>query len=74
MIVEVTDGAAARYRGSLFYDLAKAAVIRLALAQAEELRSEGVAVRGRHTGVPAIGGRARPFRCLRGELARRDSE
>ncbi|MHB1286125.1 MAG: hypothetical protein ACYCYP_06100 [Leptospirales bacterium] len=38
LIIEVTDGITSRYRGSLFYDLAKASVIRLALAQAEELR------------------------------------
>lgn len=44
LIVEVTDSVAARYRGSLFYDLAKSAVIRLALAQAEDLRSNGIAV------------------------------
>ncbi len=44
LIVEVTDGITDRYRGSLFYDLAKASVNRLALAQAEELRSFNVAV------------------------------
>ena len=43
LIVEVTDGVDARYRGSLFYDLAKASAIRLALAQAEDLRPHGVA-------------------------------
>jgi len=43
LIVEVTDGILDRYRGSLFYDLAKAAVIRLALSQAEDLRSYDVA-------------------------------
>ncbi|MHB1629136.1 MAG: SDR family oxidoreductase [Bacilli bacterium] len=43
-IVEVTDGITDRYRGSLFYDLAKASVIRLALAQAEDLRPANVAV------------------------------
>lgn len=42
LVVEVTDGTADRYRGSLFYDLAKASVIRLAVAQAEELRPHGV--------------------------------
>ncbi len=42
-MVEVTDGNTARYRGSFFYDLAKSAVIRLALAQAAELRPHGVA-------------------------------
>jgi NAD(P)-dependent dehydrogenase (short-subunit alcohol dehydrogenase family) len=44
LVVEVTDGTAegnAAYRGSFFYDLAKIAVIRLALAQAEELRPHG---------------------------------
>src|SRR5262249_19003023 len=43
LIVEVTDGIEARYRGSLFYDLAKASVIRLALAQAAELRPQAMA-------------------------------
>jgi NAD(P)-dependent dehydrogenase (short-subunit alcohol dehydrogenase family) len=43
LVVEMTDGVSARYRGSLFYDVAKATVIRLALAQAEELRPSGVA-------------------------------
>jgi NAD(P)-dependent dehydrogenase (short-subunit alcohol dehydrogenase family) len=42
LVVEVTDGAGARYRGSLFYDLAKAGTIRLALGQAAELRPHGV--------------------------------
>ncbi len=44
LVVEVTDGASARYRGSLFYDIAKSAVIRLALAQAADLRPDGIAV------------------------------
>ncbi|MHC6630570.1 SDR family oxidoreductase [Streptomyces globosus] len=43
LVVEVTDGNTARYRGSFFYDLAKSAVIRLAFAQAAELRRHGVA-------------------------------
>ncbi|MEY9841596.1 SDR family oxidoreductase [Streptacidiphilus sp. EB103A] len=43
LVVEVTDGNSARYRGSVFYDLAKASVIRLAVAQAAELRPYGVA-------------------------------
>ncbi|MEU6300463.1 SDR family oxidoreductase [Streptomyces erythrochromogenes] len=43
LVVEVTDGNTARYRGSFFYDLAKSAVIRLAFAQAAELRPYGVA-------------------------------
>ena len=43
LIVEVTDGAGDEYRGNLFYDLAKASVIRLALGQAADLREHGVA-------------------------------
>ncbi|WP_190214657.1 SDR family oxidoreductase [Kitasatospora indigofera] len=43
LVVEVTDGNTARYRGSFFYDLAKSAVIRLAVAQAAELKPYGVA-------------------------------
>ena len=43
LVVEMTDGTAeynnAKYRVSLFYDLAKASVIRIAWALAEELRS-----------------------------------
>ncbi len=42
LIVEVTDGDGAHYRGNLAYDLVKTAVNRLALAQAEELRACGV--------------------------------
>jgi NAD(P)-dependent dehydrogenase (short-subunit alcohol dehydrogenase family) len=43
LVVEMTDGKEERYRGSLFYDLAKASAIRLALGMAEELRPHGVA-------------------------------
>jgi NAD(P)-dependent dehydrogenase (short-subunit alcohol dehydrogenase family) len=43
LVVEVTDGVSPDYRGSFFYDLAKSSVIRLALAQAQELRPHGVA-------------------------------
>lgn len=42
LIIEITDGVESRYRGSLFYDLAKSSVVRLALAQAEDLRPHGV--------------------------------
>lgn len=38
LVVEVTDGAFAGYRGQLFYDLCKASVMRLAYAMATELR------------------------------------
>jgi NAD(P)-dependent dehydrogenase (short-subunit alcohol dehydrogenase family) len=50
LVIEVTDGDEATvaqfpdaYRGSFFYDLAKATVIRLAHNQAAELRPHGVA-------------------------------
>jgi NAD(P)-dependent dehydrogenase (short-subunit alcohol dehydrogenase family) len=43
LVIEVTDGDSDRYRGSLFYDLAKASAMRLALAQASELAPHGVA-------------------------------
>ena len=43
LVIEVTDGNTARYRGSFFYDLAKHSVIRLAQAQAHELRPHNVA-------------------------------
>jgi NAD(P)-dependent dehydrogenase (short-subunit alcohol dehydrogenase family) len=42
LILEITDGVGAGYRGSLFYDLVKTSVIRLALAQAVELRQHKV--------------------------------
>jgi NAD(P)-dependent dehydrogenase (short-subunit alcohol dehydrogenase family) len=45
LLVEMTDGTAeyndANYRLSLFYDLAKTSVIRMAWAQAQELRPHG---------------------------------
>jgi NAD(P)-dependent dehydrogenase (short-subunit alcohol dehydrogenase family) len=42
LIVEITDGVEPGYRGALYYDLVKSSVIRLALAQAEDLRPHGV--------------------------------
>ena len=46
LIVEVTDGDTLGYRGNLFYDLAKNAVIRLAYAMAADLHA--------HPGVAAL--------------------
>ena len=43
LVVEITDGDDLRYRGNLFYDLAKVSVIRLAVAMGQELRERGVA-------------------------------
>ncbi|NNJ09111.1 SDR family NAD(P)-dependent oxidoreductase [Chloroflexales bacterium ZM16-3] len=42
LLIEITDGDTAAYRGTLFYDMAKAAVIRLAFGMAAELRPHGV--------------------------------
>ncbi|MXY30667.1 MAG: SDR family NAD(P)-dependent oxidoreductase [Gammaproteobacteria bacterium] len=42
LIVEVTDGDTFGYRGNLFYDLAKNAVVRLAYAMASDLRAHNV--------------------------------
>ena len=42
LIVEVTDGDTLGYRGNLFYDLAKNAVIRLAYAMASDLHAHRV--------------------------------
>lgn len=42
LVIEVTDGVSDDYRGSLYYDLVKSAVIRLAKAQAAELAPHGV--------------------------------
>ena len=42
LIVEVTDGDTFGYRGNLFYDLAKNAVVRLAYAMASDLHAHGV--------------------------------
>lgn len=43
LVVEVTDGVEPGYRGSFYYDLAKAGVIRLAVAQAGDLKRHGIA-------------------------------
>lgn len=43
LIVEITDGVDYRYRGNLYYSLAKISAIHLAQAMAEELRSHHVA-------------------------------
>jgi NAD(P)-dependent dehydrogenase (short-subunit alcohol dehydrogenase family) len=42
LLVEMTDGVEPGYRGSLFYDLAKAATIRIALGAAADLEPYGV--------------------------------
>ncbi len=43
VIFEITDGDSFGYRGNLFYDLVKTSVIRLAFAQATELRRKNIA-------------------------------
>jgi NAD(P)-dependent dehydrogenase (short-subunit alcohol dehydrogenase family) len=42
LLVEITDGVSDAYRGNIYYDLAKASVIRLAMALGYELRTRGV--------------------------------
>ena len=42
LVVEITDGVTHNWRGSFFYDLAKASVNRLAVGQAAELTPRGV--------------------------------
>ncbi len=42
LIIEVTDGDDFRYRGNLFYDLAKISAIRLAYGMAQELRETNI--------------------------------
>jgi NAD(P)-dependent dehydrogenase (short-subunit alcohol dehydrogenase family) len=42
LVIEVTDGVSDDYRGSLYYDLVKSAIIRLAKGQAAELRPHGI--------------------------------
>jgi NAD(P)-dependent dehydrogenase (short-subunit alcohol dehydrogenase family) len=46
LILEITDGDDLKYRGTLFYDLAKVSVIRLAHSMAEDLRPHGVTAIG----------------------------
>ena len=41
LVVEVTDGATLEYRGSLFYDLAKTSVLRLAFGWPRSCAPEG---------------------------------
>ncbi|TQR44598.1 SDR family oxidoreductase [Paenibacillus popilliae] len=42
LLIEITDGVDYRYRGNLYYSLAKVSAIHLAAAMAEELRPHGV--------------------------------
>lgn len=43
LVVEITDGDSADYRGNFFYDLCKNTVIRMAFGMAQELRPHGIA-------------------------------
>ncbi|MFW5436822.1 SDR family oxidoreductase [Paenibacillus apiarius] len=43
LIIEITDGMDYRYRGNVYYSLAKVSAIHLAAAMAEDLRPHGVA-------------------------------
>ena len=74
LLVEVTDGTtdynASHYRISVFYDLAKVAVNRLAFSQGHELAPFGATAVADHPRLAALGDDARGLRRLRGELAR----
>ncbi len=76
LVVEVTDGTdeynATNYRVSFFYDLAKAANLRMAFALAHELKPHGATAVALTPGLAAIRGDARGVRRHRGELAGRD--
>ena len=71
LIVEVTDGDTLGYRGNLFYDLAKNAVIRLAYADGRRPPCPPGDRAGDHPWIPAVRGRPRLLRGHRGELAGR---
>ena len=71
LVVEVTDGNTARYRGSFFYDIAKATVIRLAQAQAAELAPHGVTAVALTPGFLRSEAVLRAPRRDRGHVARR---
>ena len=77
LLVEVTDGTndynASTYRISVFYDLAKVAVNRLAFSQGHELAPHGATAVAITPGLAALGDDARRVRRVRGELARRDA-
>ena len=78
LVIEMTDGTdeynATNYRVSFFYDLAKAAVSRMAFALAHELKPHGRDRDPAHAGLAPLGGDARRLRRHRGELARRHRE
>ncbi len=75
LLVEVTDGTleynASHYRLSVFYDLAKVAVNRLAFSQGHELKPHGATAVAIHARMVALRDDARELRCRRRELARR---
>ena len=76
LVVEVTDGTddynATNYRVSFFYDIAKAANLRMAFALAHELKPHGATAVSAHPRLAAIGGHARRLRGRGSELAGRD--
>ena len=75
LVVEMTDGtaeynAAYRHHEGFYYDLVKAAVQRMTLAQAHELRPHQASAVAVTPGWMAIGRHARLLRRDRGDLAR----
>lgn len=73
LVAEITDGTteynASNYRISVFYDLAKVSVNRLAFSQGHELAPFGCTAVAITPGFLAIGDDAREFWCRRIELA-----
>ena len=74
LVVEVTDGTdeynSTNYRVSFFYDLAKAANLRMAYALGHELARHGSTAVAAHARLAALRGDARGLRCDGSELAR----
>ena len=74
LVVEMTDGTAeynqANYRLSIFYDLVKTSVQRIAWALGKELAPHGSTAVALTPGVAPLRDDARPLRRERGELAR----
>ena len=55
VIVEVTDGNTFAYRGTVYYDLVKTSIIRLAFSLSEELKKKNIAVIARYQDVISQG-------------------
>ncbi len=70
LIIEITDGVDYRYRGNLYYSLAKTSVIHLAQAMAGDMQPHDITVVALTPGFFTFGSDARSFRRDRGQLER----